>query len=329
MLTELWNRILLSADLGADGGSDLGGSVDTVVDDAGEGAEGVEGAEGAAAATQGPDWNGLGSKFGGYEGVQQGLQHWQMIQERIRTDPAFREAYYGQQARQQQEKPQTEHPLAWMSYKPEQSSALRDYHRQLRQASEIPDPQERAAALQALRQDPMYQDVAKDYSRHQQVMGQKSYWEPVAFQKDLMTHPELQQIRQQEIQQSVAQARQEIQQQYDSFLWGMISDQYSDRFNALPETVKQAYMAGGYGKTGLQGGTIQEALAALKKAIAEGGKAVKTGAVGGGGNRPINGQVDASRTGKNGLGKDTGGKKTSADTENFVRAVVAQKRESF
>ena len=125
-------------------------------------------------------------------------------------------------------------------------------------------------AIQAVMNDPMNKEAADQYFRHQKEMN-GSYWDPRGFQTKMFKDPEMQQLRQQEYEQSLQPHVQQLNHDM-KMMWYMSNQKAVD---SLPDNIRQAFEQGFYGAT--PNSPFREWLPAMSKAIQHAQQQAQTG----------------------------------------------------
>lgn len=167
---------------------------------------------------QGPDWNGLGQQYGGYEGVQQSLQYVGDLRQRY-SDPAWAQKFDALFKEQQQ---QQAHPYDWTLADEQRAQALRE------QGEQHPDYPRLQAEFTNFFSNPIGQ--LANYVNHPKVV------EPI-YQAML---PQLQDY----VNRAMQPLQQFVQQQGEN----QFRQQYEPLYMKLPDNVKQAHQQGRFGQ---------------------------------------------------------------------------------
>ena len=271
-------RVMLSADMGADGGSSMadagGADAGAAVDAGAEVAEG--GGDESAALLE------FAKANGGLQNLQEAWSRDQAMKQRVQHNPQFAQwlqrAWNGDygpaeqqkaqqvvQQQQGQQVPQQGQGPAYLKYEPQQVALMGDFHRQLMRAQ-----QEGPEAVQALYNDPRNADAAKAYREHQKAMND-SWWDQRGHFTKLYNDPEMQAMRQREMQEAVRQQLLPTVTRYEHREWSSWYQQNKARADQLPQHLKDAIANGVFGPVGQvhEGGTAQMWIDATEAALRE------------------------------------------------------------
>lgn len=269
---SLFDRFFFSADLGDGGGA--GGAVAAPAGDVGS--EGVDGGVGEQQAAP-FDYEALAQRYGGPEGLQEALKRHDDIAGRYHYNPQFKDTLdralrgefgpqaqaeakaqqQGQQGQQGQQPPQQ----TWLKYDPTVSVQMQTFHAHLQRAKESGDPQ----AVQDVWNDPTFAQARDAYQAHQNEMN-GSYWDPRGFQTKMFNDPEMQEMRQKEMNAAIEQAMAPLRQELAMHQKTAFYNQNKQAIDSLPDHIKEAFKNGVFGPYDSGPDWIAAATAAMESA---------------------------------------------------------------